>query len=93
MAFCITTHRIQGQSILAPTKVVMDIDSVFGKAMAYVMLSRVQSLDQVYILGKLNPKKITVDQKCLEELKRLERISINRNPTPWNAQAPGNLIY
>ena len=70
----------------------MDIDSVFGKAMAYVMLSRVQSLDQIYILGKLNPKKITVDQKCLEELERLERISINRNPTPWNAQAPGKSI-
>jgi len=76
---------------LAPTKVVLDIDSVFGKAMAYVMLSRVQSLDQVYILGKLNPKKITIEKKSLEELKRLERISINRNPTPWNAPTLGSI--
>ena len=89
VAFCNTTHKMQGQSIYAPTKVVLDIDSAFGRAMAYVMLSRVQCLDQLYIVGKLDPKKITVDPKCLEELQRLERISINRNPTPWNAIVSG----
>ena len=83
LAFCITAHKIQGQSILSPTKVAMDIDSCFGEAQAYVMLSRVQSLHQVYILNKLTPQKIRVSSAGLTELQRLDTISINRNPTPW----------
>ena len=91
LAFAITTHKIQGQSILAPAKVVLDIDSSFQPAMVYVMLSRVQRLDQIYILGKFNPKKISCIKASLEETERLERISINRNPTPWNAAITGSI--
>ena len=91
LAFAITTHKIQGQSILAPSKVVVDIESSWGPAMVYVMLSRVQRLDQIYILGKFNPKKISCIKASLEETERLERISINRNPTPWNAAIKGSI--
>ena len=91
MAFAITTHKIQGQSTLAPAKVVLDIDSSFQAAMVYVMLSRVQRMDQIYILGKFNPKKISCIKASLEESERLERISINRNPTPWNAAITGSI--
>merc|ERR1711911_366769 len=51
LAHAITAHKVQGQSIPSPLKVAMDIDSVFEAAQAYVMLSRVQSLDQVYIVN------------------------------------------
>ena len=61
----------------------MDISSCFQPAQSYVMLSRVQCIDQVYILNKLDPEKMTINQGALRELKRLELISINRNPTPW----------
>ena len=47
------------------------------------MLSRVQSLDQVFILNKLDPRKIKVSGAGLTELKRLEDISFNRNPSLW----------
>ena len=59
--------------------------------MVYVMLSRVQRLDQIYILGRFNPKKISCIKASLEETERLERISINRNPTPWNAALTGSI--
>ena len=74
---------IQGQSILSPTKVAMDIDSCFSEAQAYVMLSRVQSIKQVFILNKLTPQKIRVSQAGLTELQRLDSISINKNPSVW----------
>ena len=42
VAHAITAHKIQGQTIPKPLKVVLDIASVFDDAQAHVMLSRVQ---------------------------------------------------
>ena len=43
VAHAITAHKIQGQSILSPLKVAMNLSSVFQPAQAYVMLSRISS--------------------------------------------------
>ena len=67
----------------------MDIDSCFSEAQAYVMLSRVQSIQQVYILNKLTPQKIRVSSAGLTELQRLDSISINRNPSVWTKKPNG----
>ena len=69
----------------------MDISSCFQPAQAYVMLSRCQTLEQVYILEKLDPGKLNINQGAYGELKRLEMISINRNPSPWYSK--DNVIH
>ena len=56
----------------------MDIDSVFEAGQAYVMLSRIQCLDQLYIVNKLKPTKLKAAPSALEELKRLETISFTK---------------
>ena len=56
---------------------------MFEEAQAYVMLSRVQQLDQIYILESLDESKIRTSQTALWELNRLKQISLNENPTPW----------
>ena len=61
----------------------MDLSSCFQPAQAYVMLSRCQTIDQVYILDKLDPAKLNINQGAYNELKRLEMISLNRNPSTW----------
>ena len=61
----------------------MDIHSVFEDAQAYVMLSRVQQLEQVFILGVLEESKIRTSKIALQELHRMRLISANRNPSPW----------
>ena len=86
LAFAITAHKIQGQTIQKPTKVVLDLNSVFEDAQAHVMLSRVQCLEQVYILGSLDETKIRTSNIGLNELKRLKTKSANENPTPWNKE-------
>ena len=83
LAHAITAHKIQGQTIPKPLKVGFDIDSIFEEAQGYVMLSRVQELNQIYILNKFNPKKLYPSQKALRELERMDRMSINKNPCPW----------
>ena len=83
LAHGVTAHKIQGQTIEAPRKVALDLQSVFDPAQAYVMLSRVQSMDQIYIVGKLDSKKLYMNEAAKSELQRLHNISLNSNPTPW----------
>ena len=83
LAFAITAHKIQGQTIPSPTKVVLDLNSIFEDAQAHVMLSRVQQLDQIFILDSLDEKTIRTSPIGLGELHRLKNLSINENPTQW----------
>ena len=83
-AHAISAHKIQGQTIPKPIKVGFDTETIFEEAQGYVMFSRVQELDQVYIIGAFNPDKIYPSKKALKELERLNKVSINSNPTVWN---------
>ena len=51
--------------------------------MAYVMLSRVQNIDQIYILNRFKQNKIFIDKNALAEKERLRLQSWNENPGPW----------
>ena len=83
LCFATTAHKFQGQTVVKPLKIVIDLRTVFGAAMAYVMMSRVQCLQQLFILGSLPEKKIYACGQALLELKRMENISININPGKW----------
>ena len=91
MAFACTAHKVQGSTIQKPRKVIINTDDTFAAAMIYVMLSRVCSLDQIFILNKFDRSKMYPSLQALEELKRLENISINRNPTEWEAASSKNI--
>ena len=82
-AHAITAHKIQGQTIPWPSKVVLDLNSVFEDAQAHVMLSRAQCLEQVFIVKSLDDAKIRTSKIGLAELERLKSISYNENPSPW----------
>ena len=57
LCFASTTHKIQGATILAPRKVAIDLTSVFGPNQAYVMLGRIQCMEQLYLIKSLPKKK------------------------------------
>ena len=83
MCFAATTHKFEGGTIIKPNKLAADLRTVFEDAMAYVMLSRVQDIDQLYIVGSLPEHKFSVSRKCLEELKNLFQKSVNNSPPKW----------
>ena len=74
----------QGQTVAKPNTLVVDIQSSFQAGMVYVMLSRVCCLIQLIILEKLNSEKIKACPKVISENKRMESVSVNKNPSPWN---------
>ena len=56
--------------------------------MAYVMLSRIQRLSQLFINGNFDPKKIRANDQAVMAMKNLEAKSMNKNPTLWYSQKP-----
>ena len=84
MAAAITAHNIQGQTVTRPNSLFVNTESAFQAGMVYVMLSRVCCLQQLIILGKLKRDKIKACPKVISESKRMEEVSVNRNPTSWN---------
>ena len=50
------------------------------------MLSRVHCIDQLFIIGEFKEEKIKASPAALDELKQLQNISFNKNPTPWNTR-------
>ena len=89
LAHAITAHKIQGNTIVYPSTVLLDLTSVFEAAQAYVMLSRVQCIEQIFIYKNLPEEKIRTSAIGLDELKRLKTISMNENPTDWNRNSDG----
>jgi ATP-dependent DNA helicase PIF1 len=68
LSYAITCHRSQGLSL---DSAVLDLDDCFCNHMVYVALSRVKSLDGLY-LKSFNEKKITVNSKLLEYINTIE---------------------
>ena len=55
------------------------------------MLSRVEDLEQVYILDCIKEEKLRPSAKALAELAAMNKRSINQNPIPWK-QKKGNSL-
>ena len=68
-----------------PNSLIVSIESAFQAGMVYVMLSRVCCLEQLFILGALKREKIKACPLVISENKRMESVSVNKNPTSWNS--------
>jgi ATP-dependent exoDNAse (exonuclease V) alpha subunit len=76
LGWAITVHKSQGMSLDAA---VIDLRKSFTPGMGYVALSRVRSLDGIYLTGinkmalQLNPEVLTLDQKLRHASAALEQ--------------------
>ena len=91
LAFACTAHKIQGSTIHKPQKVILDVRDTFDAAMVYVMLSRACALSQINIIDEFDESKMYPNQKALDELERLDKLSQNKNPSEWENQDPESL--
>ena len=73
LAFAATSHKIQGQTVKKPNNLVVDLRTVREPAQAYVILSRVQALSQLFILDSVCPKKIFASTEAMEELNKMAK--------------------
>ena len=74
LAWATTCHKIQGHTVKYPEKLILDLKCWLQPAMVYVALSRVQCLDQLFILESLPEDKIKPWTDALEEMNRLDAL-------------------
>ena len=55
--------------------------------MAYVMLSRVESIDQLFILEEFDETKIYGNSQAIQELEKMNKTAVNANPSLWSNQS------
>ena len=79
LAFSCTAHKMQGATVCKPDPLILDLRHIMEPAQAYVMLSRVQVLNQLFIIEEIPKEKVYPSKKALDELDELERKSLN-NP-------------
>ena len=91
LCFAATSHRFQGQTVRKPNTLAVDFRTVFEAAQSYVMLSRVETISQLFIIDSLPDNKFYASLKALSELERLENVSINKNPQIWDKLKEGSL--
>ena len=83
LSFSSTTHKMQGQTIEVPRTCAVDLRSVFSPGQAYVMLGRIQSQQQLRIIGCLPEEKIYCDKEAKSQLTSMKAKSLNNNPPVW----------
>ena len=77
LATAVTSHKVQGSTIKPPQGVVMDVKNVKNDAQVYVMASRAQKLEQLFIIEDLHLHKWKASDSALMELSRLTTASMN----------------
>ena len=77
LAYAATAHKIQGHTIKRPQCLVVDLATWLQPAMGYVMLSRIQTLSQLYIIGSIPQEKLRPWPSALEEMDRMNKIALN----------------
>ena len=75
--------QCQGQTISPPIKIMADINECFQTAMAYVILSRIVSISQLY-LKPFNQKKIYCNEAAKLEAEKIKKNSLNKIVTKWD---------
>ena len=79
-----TAHKIQGSTVKKPTSLVLHLHGYLRPAMGYVMLSRIQCLDQLIIVRppsskpELQMERIKPWDAAMTELNRLQTIDMTR---------------
>jgi hypothetical protein len=80
LAFAITGHKMQGQTIKRGSQLVVNWSNILPCALAYVMCSRCEAMEDLVIAGKFDPDKIRCHEIAIKEANRLDEISLSNLP-------------
>ena len=80
LAWAVTAHKIQGQTVPKPNMLIADLSKVKQPAQAYVMLSRIQELKQLIMIDGVHQDRIYPSLQAMDELEKMNvRSQNNKN--------------
>ena len=82
LAWTATVHKFHGQTITKPMCLVGHMEQINQAAQAYVLLGRIQSIDQLY-LSSLESSKIKINTEASAEAFRLCSVALNAKRPLW----------
>ncbi|XP_078692147.1 uncharacterized protein LOC144922342 [Branchiostoma floridae x Branchiostoma belcheri] len=88
LAWGCTIHKVQGKT-LSRIVVSMESNGCFMPGQAYVALSRVRSLNDLYLLG-FKPTSIRVNTAVLDEMLRLQQVPVPKVPLSCSSTVGNN---
>ena len=91
LAHALTAHKTQGQTYKMPMTITVDLRDVFEAAQGYVMCGRPEKLEQLFIVEKLDPSKLYSDKKVRDKHEKMNKRSINENPSDWDSKSSKNI--
>lgn len=77
LAWASTAHKFQGANVHKPRRMIVDFTGLREKAQGYVMLSRVQELEQLIIKEDIPIRLIVPHPDALKELERMNKVALN----------------
>ena len=77
LSFACTAHKMQGATVPKPNSLIVDLRHVMEPAQAYVILSRVEEVNQLFIIEEIPKAKIIPSPLAIEEHARLVSSSLN----------------
>ena len=80
-------------TVKKPNCLVVDLRGRMQAAMAYMMFSRVQEMNQLFVLGSLPENKIFPSPDALEELERMNNVCINKQILQRKPLIASNNVY
>ena len=95
VAWACTVHKVQGLT-LSTLVVCFDLQNQksFNYGQVYVALSRVTSIQGLYILGEFDKKHIKADRRVIAEYERLRQLSFNDNSLyPLPKPSTSNFVF
>ena len=82
LAWAITAHKCQGQTVKKPNMLGADLKSVFAAGQAYVILGRVQDISQLSLISFAD-NCFRVSEKAKEESEKISLNAKNNIRDPW----------
>ncbi len=90
LAWALTAHKCQGQTVKKPNQLVADLKSVFTSGQAYVILGRVQDINQL-CLSTFSDNCIRINAKAKEEAEKISLHAIKSLCSIWTSPPPQSL--
>ena len=90
LAWALTIHKEQGKT---EDELVLSCDGTFRSGQFYTGISRTKTLHGLFILGKMDPRKIKVNVKSYAEIKRMKKESVLTVATPISVKASSDYSF
>ena len=81
LCYAATAHKMQGYTVKKPKGLILDLDCRLQPAMIYVMISRIQNLNQLFIMENFNEKIKKQFKPFNDALLEVEKLKLREKQT------------